>query len=60
MKVIKSYKAAKDLLERSLPYSADDKVEKSVREIIDYVEKYGEHRSEGAYRTLRWRHAGII
>ena len=42
MKIIKSYKLAKDVLERSLPYSADDKVEKSVREIIDYVKKYGD------------------
>jgi len=43
MKVIKDFKLAKQLLERSLPYAGDNKIEASVKEIIDFVKKYGDN-----------------
>ncbi len=42
MKIIRDYKLAKDLLERSLPYSGDDKIESIVKEIIECVRSDGD------------------
>ena len=42
MKTITDYKAAKELLERSLPYSGDNRVEASVIDIINNVKKNGD------------------
>jgi histidinol dehydrogenase len=42
MKIIKDYKLAKELLERSLPYAGDDKIETIVKEIIECVKRDGD------------------
>ena len=42
MKIIKEFKLAKELLERSLPYAGDNKIESIVKEIIECVKRDGD------------------
>lgn len=60
MKIIKDFKLARELLDRSVPHGAlpaDDKIEASVKEIVERVRRYGD-RALLAY-TLRFEGASL-